>query len=211
MIKTILFDMGGVIFTLDHPGAIERFRSLGLADAPERLNAYTQQGIFGDLESGRIDAETFRRELSKLCQRELTEDQCRWAWMGYCAELPQRNLDALLRLRKEGYKLILLSNTNPFMMSWVMGPDFDGHGNPLSHYMDAAYESYKCKMMKPAKAFFQKVLDEQTLCPEETLFVDDGPRNVAIAAQMGIKTFCPENGSDWTREIETILEQYNKE
>lgn len=208
MISTILFDMGGVIFTLGHERAIERFRSLGLADAPERLNAYTQAGIFGDLECGRINAETFRQELSKLCHRELTADECRWAWMGYCEELPQRNLDKLLDLRRQGYRLILLSNTNPFMMQWVMGPDFDGHGHPLSHYMDAAYESYKCGMMKPAKEFFRKVIDEQALIPAETLFVDDGPRNVAVGAELGFRTFCPANGSDWTGEIENVLRQY---
>ena len=41
MIKTILFDMGGVVITLDQRQAIERFKSLGLADAEQRLDAYT--------------------------------------------------------------------------------------------------------------------------------------------------------------------------
>ena len=54
MIKTILFDMGGVVITLAQPQAIERFKALGLKDAEQRLDAYTQQGIFGDLESGRL-------------------------------------------------------------------------------------------------------------------------------------------------------------
>ena len=53
MIKTILFDMGGVVITLAQPQAIERFKALGLKDAEERLDAYTQQGIFGDLEARR--------------------------------------------------------------------------------------------------------------------------------------------------------------
>ena len=60
MIKTILFDMGGVVITLDQRQAIERFKSLGLADAEQRLDAYTQQGIFGDLEAGKITDEEFR-------------------------------------------------------------------------------------------------------------------------------------------------------
>ena len=77
MIKTILFDMGGVVITLAQPQAIERFRALGLTDAAERLDAYTQQGIFGDLEAGRITDEDFRRELSTLVGRELT-------WQGCC-------------------------------------------------------------------------------------------------------------------------------
>ena len=205
MIKNIIFDLGGVIITLDQPQAIRRFQELGVADADKRLDAYTQGGIFGDLEKGVIDAETFRIELGKLAGRELTFEECRYAWLGYCRELPQRNLDALVRLRREGYRLILLSNTNPYMMSWVMSPDFDGHGHSLEDYMDACYCSYKLGTMKPDTEFFHKVLLAEQTAPSEMLFLDDGPRNVAVASQMGIRTFCPENGADWTQAIYDYL------
>ena len=91
MIKNIVFDLGGVIITLGQDEAIRRFEALGLADAHERLDAYTQSGIFGDLERGDIDAETFRVELGRLVGHEVTYDQCRHAWLGYCRELPQRH------------------------------------------------------------------------------------------------------------------------
>ena len=134
-IKTIIFDLGGVIITLDQPQAIRRFQEIGLKDADQRLDAYTQGGIFGDLERGAIDAEIFRVELSKLVGHEVSYDECRYAWLGYCRELPQRNLEALRRLRSEGYRLVLLSNTNPYMMSWAMSPDFDGQGHSLEDYL----------------------------------------------------------------------------
>lgn len=201
MIKNIVFDLGGVIITLSQDEAIRRFEALGLQDARQRLNAYTQSGIFGDLEAGKIDAETFRVELSKLVGHEVTYEECRHAWLGYCKELPQRNLDCLKRLRQEGYRVILLSNTNPFMMSWALSPDFDGQGHSLEDYMDALYLSYKCKVMKPSPELFRQVLLGEQILPEETLFVDDGPRNVAAASQLGIHTYCPENGADWTKEL----------
>lgn len=201
MIKNIVFDLGGVIITLSQDEAIRRFEALGLQDARQRLNAYTQSGIFGDLEAGKIDAETFRVELSKLVGREVTYEECRHAWLGYCKEVPQRNLDCLKRLRQEGYRVILLSNTNSFMMSWALSPDFDGQGHSLEDYMDALYLSYRCKVMKPSPEFFRQMLLGEQIMPEETLFVDDGPRNVAAASQMGIYTCCPENGADWTKEL----------
>jgi len=204
-IKTIIFDLGGVIITLDQPQAIRRFQEIGLKDADQRLDAYTQGGIFGDLERGTIDAETFRQELSKLVGRDVTYEECRYAWLGYCHELPQRNLDALRRLREEGYRLVLLSNTNPFMMSWVLSPDFDGRGHSLEDYMDACYCSYKLGVMKPDTEFFHQVLLAEQTAPSQMLFLDDGPRNVAIASQMGIRTFCPENGADWTQKIYDYL------
>lgn len=204
-IRTIIFDLGGVIITLDQPQAIRRFQEIGLKDADQRLDAYTQGGIFGDLERGTIDAETFRMELSKLAGRDVTYDECRYAWLGYCRELPQRNLEALRRLRKEGYRLVLLSNTNPYMMSWAMSPDFDGEGHSLEDYMDACYCSYKLGCMKPDTEFFHRVLMAEQTAPSEMLFLDDGPRNVAVASQMGIRTYCPENGEDWTQTIYEYL------
>ena len=45
--------------TLSHPGGVERFKDLGVADAEKQLDPYTQTGIFGDLEGGRITAEEF--------------------------------------------------------------------------------------------------------------------------------------------------------
>jgi putative hydrolase of the HAD superfamily len=205
MIRNIIFDLGGVILTLDQPQAVRRFEALGLKDAEQRLDPYTQQGIFGDLEEGKIDAEAFRLELSKLIGREVSFDECCYAWQGYAKELPQRNLDALKKLRSEGYRLILLSNTNPYMMEWVDSPRFDGQGHGIRDYMDACYLSYEMKVMKPADSFFRRVLMAEKIPPSACLFVDDGPRNVAAASQIGIRTYCPENGADWTEEIYSYL------
>lgn len=205
MIKNIIFDLGGVIMTLDPQQAVERFRELGVADAAERLDSYTQAGIFGDMEEGKISAEEFRRELGKLAGRELSFDDCKYAWTGYVKEVPKRNLRLLLKLREQGYRLILLSNTNPYMMSWAMSGEFDGEGHPLSDYFDSCYLSYEVKAMKPSETFFRHVIAHEAILPEESLFLDDGPRNVEMAAKLGIKTFCPANGEDWTEEIYSYL------
>ena len=49
VIKNIVFDLGGVIMTLDPAEALRRFKALGLSDAERYLDAYTQSGIFGNL------------------------------------------------------------------------------------------------------------------------------------------------------------------
>lgn len=192
--------------TLDQPQAVRRFEELGVKNAAQLLDPYTQTGIFGDLEIGKIGTDTFRRELSKLAGRELTYQDCCYAWQGYVGEVPERNLVALDKLRREGYRLILLSNTNPFMMEFILSGRFDGKGRSLAQYVDTMYLSYQMKVMKPDEIFFRRVLMSEKIIPSETLFVDDGPRNVAAASQIGIRTFCPENGSDWTNAIYDYLE-----
>ena len=205
MINTLIFDLGGVVITLDQQQSVRRFEALGLKDAAERLDAYTQQGIFGDLEGGLISAEDFRRELSLLVGHEVSHEECAFAWQGYAKEVPQRNLDTLLRLRREGYRVLLLSNTNPYMMEWVNSERFDGKGTPAAHYFDAMYLSYQMKLMKPSEEIFRRVLMAEQIPPSACLFIDDGPRNVAAASQVGMSTFCPKNGDDWTNEIYQYL------
>lgn len=205
VIKNIVFDLGGVIMTLDPAEALRRFKALGLSDAERYLDSYTQSGIFGNLEEGKITAEDFRSKLSSLTGHELTFDECKHAWLGYRKDVPQRNLDLLKELRAKGYRLILLSNTNPFMMDWALSSEFDGKGSSLNDYFDALYLSYRLGIMKPAPDFFRQVLDYENILPEETLFVDDGPRNVEAAGKLGFMTMCPDNGSDWTGELRSLL------
>lgn len=202
---TLYFDFGGVIITLGQQQAIRRFEELGLKDAAERLDAYTQSGIFGDLERGRITAEEFRQGLSELVGKQLTHDECKYGWLGYCLELPQRNLEALKRLRQEGHRIVLVSNTNPFMMSWALSKDFDGQGHSLADYVDALYMSYEIGAMKPDEAFFRHVVESEDTAPHDGLFIDDGPKNIEMAEKFGFKTFCPENGEDWTEKLFGII------
>ena len=203
-IKNIAFDLGGVVLALSYEQAVRRFEEIGLKDARQQLDAFEQRGIFGDLEAGRITTEDFRRELSRMVGRELTLDECFYAWHGYVDHVPQRNLEALLSLRNRGYQVCLLSNTNPFMMQWA-DKDFDGQGHPISYYFDALYLSFECKVMKPRREIFEMMLRGQQATPEETLFVDDGPRNVEMAASMGMHTLCPQNNADWTEDLENKI------
>ena len=203
-IRNIAFDLGGVVLALSYEKAIKMFEEIGLKDARQRLDAFEQKGIFGDLESGRISTEDFRRELSLLIGKELTMDDCYQAWHGYVDYVPKRNLEAILSLRSRGYKVCLLSNTNPFMMQWA-DKNFDGEGHPIGYFFDTLYLSYECKVMKPRREIFEMMLKGQQALPEETLFVDDGPRNVEAAKALGMQTLCPQNNEDWTAALETML------
>lgn len=203
-IKNIAFDLGGVVLALSYEQAVRRFEEIGLANARQHLDAFEQKGIFGDLESGRISAEDFRRELSLLIGREVSMDDCYQAWHGYVDHVPKRNLEAILRLREQGYKVCLLSNTNPFMMQWAE-KDFDGEGHPISYFFDALYLSYECKVMKPRREIFEMMLNGQHAQPEETLFVDDGPRNIEAAKALGMLTLCPRNNEDWIAPLMDML------
>ena len=205
LIRNIAFDLGGVVIALSYEQAVKRFEEIGLSDARKHLDAFCQQGIFGDLEKGVITPKEFRTEISRLVGRELSHDECRYAWHGYVEAVPQRNLQMLLRLRQLGYKVCLLSNTNPYMMQWAMSNEFDGNGHSIEHYFDHLYLSYQCKQMKPSPEIFRMMLEGQQSSPEETLFIDDGQNNIEAAKALGFQTLFPKNNEDWTKPLAKLL------
>lgn len=206
MIKTFVFDFGGVIITIDPVAPKEKFRAMGLKNVERYLNTYAQQGLFGELEKGNISAGEFIKGISELAGREVTYDECADAWLSFHKELPERNLEALLELGRQGYRTVLLSNTNPFMMNWADSNDFDGKGHPIGYYFDAMYRSFELKLMKPHKEIFQYVLEKEQIKPEETLFLDDGKANIESASSLGIHTMLVDNGVDWIKELGQYLE-----
>ena len=54
MIKTVIFDMGGVIIPLDENEAGKRFIELGMKEFAEKMDPYKQVGLNGQLEEGKI-------------------------------------------------------------------------------------------------------------------------------------------------------------
>lgn len=216
MIKNIIFDFGGVVITLDPRQAVKRFSALGLPNAEQHLDAYTQTGIFGALEEGKIGIEIFKEKLSALCNKELTHDECLFAWKGYCIDVPERSIEALKKLRKQGYRLIMLSNTNPYMMSWAKSKDFSKgidkdcpEGRPAVDYFDAAYLSYEVGCMKPDLRFFEYVLSKEGINPSETLFLDDGKKNCEAAEKVGIHALLTVNGEPWQEQLKEFLNLQN--
>ena len=207
-IKTIIYDYGGVIMTSAQEEAVRRFSEIGIVPDLMPLDKYNQQGVFLALEDGSITADEFRDELNRRCGRNNTHDDYRWACLGYVGEIPKRNLQLFLLLRKKGYRQLLLSNTNPYMMSWAMSPDFDGEGRALCDYLDACYCSYELRMLKPNPAIFQFVIDHENITPETTIFVDDNESNIRVARDMGFHTLQPVNGVDWTTDLLHQLDDF---
>ena len=203
--RHIVFDLGGVVFRLDKMIAIQRFKEIGVTRVEEFLDDYAQKGIFGDLEAGILTAEQYRDELSRIVGKPLTMEQLEYAWTGYAAELYQRNFDALLHLRQEGFPVALLSNTNPFMMRWARSNAFDGNGHGLDYYFDRLYLSYEMRMMKPAPEIFEAMIEGEGTDPGNILFIDDSARNCEAAAALGIQTLNPDNGGDWRHDVYSFL------
>lgn len=205
MIKDIVFDFGGVLTTIDTGRALARFKELGLENPEEYINSYCQKGPFFALENGDITAVEFCDELGKLCGRDIGYDDAKHAWCGFITEVHENFLDSLQQLRP-GYRLSVLSNTNPFIQGWARSPQFTSCGKSLDDCFDMLFLSYCMKCSKPGDAIYRKMLADGGMVAEETLFLDDSDRNLEAAAKVGIRTLKVENGEDWRGRLLEYLE-----
>lgn len=205
MIRNILFDMGGVIFLQDTEEAMRRFRAQGI-DTDLYMGQFGQKGFFEDLEMGKIDKREFCREMSATVGYQVSEEEAAWCWQGFFKSVPVSRLHTLLELRKD-YHLGLLSNTNPFMMELTDSPRLSADRRPISDYFDSLFLSYEMKVCKPDPEIYRMALERYGMIPEETLFIDDGLKNILGAEAAGIRGLHIESNSDWREPLFKILEQ----
>jgi putative hydrolase of the HAD superfamily len=208
MIKNLLFDFGGVIATLTPEEGIGRFKALGIEDAFEQMGAYGQTGIFRQYEDGTIDSDEFLRQLAKQAHRpSVSFREAQHCWMGYIHDVPMRRIELLKELRRRGYNMALLSNTNPLIAEWTFTPEFSPEGKGIQEYFDKMFLSYKMKAYKPEDAIYLKVMEEGPYKAEETLFIDDGQVNLDAAARLGMHTLLSPKDGEWMDALQAYLKE----
>ena len=196
-IRNIIFDLGGVLSTLDRNEAVNRFKEAGLKDAEELLNAYNQKGIFLKLEEGKLSREEFYEAVRKEAGRFISKETIDFGWMGFMKEVPEYKMIFLEELRRKGYRLYLLSNTNPVIMDWAYSQAFSSQGKGIDKYFDKLYLSYQIGYTKPHPEIFRFMFNDSGMIPSESMFIDDSIANVEMGKQLGMKTYLAVNGEDF--------------
>lgn len=206
MIRNVVFDFGGVLIDADLESVLQAFRDMGVDNISEYLNLYRQNGLFLDLEDGTKNKEEFNEALRAMTGRNIPDEAIASAWLAIVERVDPNKLLFLEELRKK-YKLYLLSNINPHVFEWAETPAFSELGQPIHHYFDKMFASYQLKMTKPSREIFEHVLRTAGIKAEETLFVDDGAKNVATAESMGFHVYQPHNREDWRENVSRILSE----
>ena len=206
MIKNLIFDWGGVLSVSQHQEAVNRFSDLGVPHAETYFIEGQNWGdIFGQVEEGTITIADFLKQVSTLCQKEITFEQIAYAWWGFFSHLPQGLLKQLEAWKEEGYRIYMLTNNNPFMMSYIRSEGFAPEGKPFYTYFDKLYVSCEIGLSKPSKEIYQYVLNDEGLDPSETIFVDDRKQNLIGAKAVGMHTFFVENSENWIDAFKLVL------
>jgi len=188
-IKTIIFDLGGVLLDLDTDAAIRSFKELGFLDARNYLGDYLQKGIFLEMEEGKLTNDEFYDKFRELSvNKNITNQQIEEAWCKILLDIPDYKLDLLLQLRKK-YRIFMLSNTNQIIAAYYTKHIFTKQGLTIDDYFDRRYVSYEIGCVKPYRGIFEHLIADSGIHPQEALFLDDGEQNIITAKEFGFHTY----------------------
>ncbi len=110
-IDTIIFDLGGVILTLDMLRAEKDFTALGVKDYNTLFRNGNVSSFFKEYEIGKINDAEFLDSLRDLADLPPADEDLVSSWNAMLGVFPPERIELLKRL-KTRFRLFLFSNTN---------------------------------------------------------------------------------------------------
>ena len=179
MIKNIVFDLGRVMVEFD---PVAYLRGFGY---PEELVQKLFDIVFGhdwylhdrgdyatidDLRLALTQKyPAYAAELNAVLRGD-------WVKIHY---LKTDTADYMAELKRRGYRIYILSNLSVESYEYIRQYDF-------FRLIDGGVFSYQERSCKPEEKIYRTLLDRYSLVPEETVFLDDNPDNIAAADRLGI-------------------------
>lgn len=180
MIRTIVLDIGKVL--VDFPWR-EYLHSFGFSKETEEkiVGAVFEHPDWNEFDRGVLSDEAILDRFCKSAPDCVQEIHALFAGPieKMIAEYPFA-AEWVQELKQAGYQVLLLSN----------------FGNTLFHrmnfqflpYVDGGVISYSVKCIKPEPEIYEILMKRYELRPEEILFLDDNPDNIAGAKKAGWNT-----------------------
>lgn len=168
--KLVLFDFFGVICCEISPYWLK-------ARFPAEKAMQIKNNIVGSADNGEISEREMFERISKVTG--VPADTILKEWME-CAIIDKGVLDIITELKKS-VTVGLLSNAPPDFEQRILNRD-----NLWGYFTDTFISSDRM-LAKPDPAFFYLALNEMGFKAEETVFIDDNPRNIEAATKLGIK------------------------
>jgi glucose-1-phosphatase len=194
VIKTLIFDLGGVIVPFDIKRGYAKIAPLcncAPAEIPARVRS---TDLVRRFESGRLSSEDFVRELSALLEMRTTYAEFCDLWNTIF--LPETLIpESLISELAQRYQLLVLSNTNPIHFSAL-----EAKYPLLQHFHDYVL-SYEVGALKPAPEIYQAAIARSGCAAGECFFTDDILVNVEGASAQGMDAVQFQSAAQIEREL----------
>ena len=176
----MVFDIGGVLVDFA-PRAYLRRRF-----ANKTLENYLYQNVFDsklwlEVDAGRLERRQAEQAMLEKAKKdglhfEMQTVLDEWARL---LKTKEDTVALLRRLKEHGCHIYYLSNIAQDTFALLAGREF-------MQLFDGGIASYEVQLLKPDEAIYRCLLEKYALSPEQTIFFDDTPENVAEAEALGI-------------------------
>ncbi len=187
MIKAIIFDCFGVLAS---DGWLP-YRAKYFSDNPELEMKVTLLNKAADV--GQISFDKFMQEVASMAG--LSEATARQQIEN---NIPDENVFALIRDLKPSYKIGMLSNASDNWLDEIFNPE-------QVALFDAISLSCDMGVIKPDARAYEIILDKLGVNPDESLFIDDQPKYIDGAKQVGMATILHTNAYQLRIELNKLL------
>lgn len=178
MIKTVLFDVDGVVIVKRGKYFSERLVS-DFGISPEDGKDFTQNTLFPAMKGKTDLREEFPVYLKKW-NIDKSVDKMFDYWWSAESKVNEEVLKIVDQLREKGIKCYLASDQEKNRGVYIL------NGMGLGKHFDGSFFSYELGVQKHDKEFFEKSLESLKSDPDEVLYWDDDQKNVDVAKSLGI-------------------------
>src|ERR1043165_427635 len=207
MIRNIIFDYGGVIIDVDYSRPKQEFEKFGLKNFDEHFSQLRQTPLFDLLERGKISEHDFRNEIREKTGVPLTDEQIDIAWNSILGSIPEEKIHFLTHFFSN-HKIYLLSNTNFIHLKAITKYLLRTYGRVnFDSFFDRRYYSCSMGMRKPEPEIYRRVIEDNSLKPHETLYIDDSPQHIEGARAVGLKVALYNPKDSLEEFVNRILQQ----
>lgn len=188
MIKTILFDFGGVIVNLGDPNS-SSFNAqtfVKLFAISEKVVKTAWFNPWQDYKRGLISEDDFWQRYLTIAKSPRIDIKLAKQTFRTLTTVNKEVLELSTEWRNN-FRLAILSNIS---YEWL---DFSEQSFHLSHYFHPIIASYKLGIAKPEKEIYEYALKKLETQPQEIVFIDNMSKNLPVARKLGIKTILYKN------------------
>lgn len=200
MIKNIVFDLGQVLVNFN---PMEYLKPFGFKD---ETNQMLVEKIFKSKEWLECDSGTYRNnsdladllidkypQLKNEIRLVLNKD---WVKM---LSLKQETVDYLKQLKKQSFKIYILSNLSEESYNYVKNYEF-------FEKIDGGIYSYELKVCKPNPQIYLELFSKYKIIPEETIFIDDNRENIEMSEKLGMHGVVFYDLEDTKQKVDNIIQ-----
>ncbi len=191
-INSVIFDWGGVLIDDPAPGLM-RYCAQALGVTKEDY-IRTHDKFAADLQKGLIGEDTFWERICGELDVPKPKVNSLWADAFEAAYAPREDMFSMAaRLRKNGYKTALLSNTEAAAMQFFYQLQYD--------MFDVLVFSCAEGTRKPEKKIYELTIQRLGSQPGQSVFIDDKPEYINGAKEAGLNTILFRNVEQVKNEL----------